>query len=88
MSITSLLTSHLGSICSNLDLVTLKFPGSLGDKEGVWLMGTFVSWVWEKIFIRGAPVLKKEEFFGFLKFKYRIAHQLGTSLGVLPGLAL
>ena len=76
------------SNCSNLELISLKFPGSLGDKEGVWLIGTFISWVWEKIFIRGAPGLKKEEFFGFLKFKYRMAHQLGTSLGVLPELAL
>ena len=73
--------------CSNLELVSLMFPGSLGDKKGVWLIGTFVSWVWEKIYIRGAPVLKKEEFFGFLKFKFKMAQQLGSSMGVLPGLA-
>ena len=52
---------------SNLELISLKFPGSLGDKEGVWLIGSFVSWVWEKIFIRGALELKKEVFFWILE---------------------
>ena len=70
--------------CSDLQLVSLQFPGSMGGRQGVWLMGTFVSWVWEEIFIRGAPVLKKEHFFGYLKFKYKIAHQLGFVLGVIP----
>ena len=73
--------------CSDLQLVSLQFPGSLGVRQGVWLMGTFVSWVWEEIFIRGAPVLKTEHFFGYLKFKYKIALQLGFVLGVLPGIA-
>ena len=73
--------------CSDLQLVSLHFPASMGGTKGVWLMGTFVSWVWEEIFIRGAPVLKKEHFFGYLKFKYKIALQLGCDLGVFPGLA-
>jgi hypothetical protein len=59
----------------------------MGGRQGVWLMGTFVSWVWEEIFIRGAPVLKKEHFFVYFKFKYKIALQLGFVLGVLPGVA-
>ena len=42
----------------------------------------------EKLFIRRGPGLKKEQFFGFLKFKYRMAQEFGMSLGVLPELAM
>ena len=73
--------------CSNLELVSLQFPGSPDVQQGVWLMGTFVAEVWEKIFIRGAPRLKKEQFFGFLKFKYRMALGSGSSFGVIPELS-
>ena len=72
--------------CSNLELVSLQFPGSPDVQQGVWLIGTFVAEVWEKIFIRGAPRLKKEQFFGFLKFKYKMTEELGIHIGVFPAL--
>ena len=83
-----MLEGVLGVNCSDLDFVNLRFLGSMRGMQGVWLIGTFVSWVWERIFVRGAPGLKKEEFFGFLKFKYKMAHELGTSIGVFPGFVL
>ena len=82
----NLLEEVLGGNCSDLDLVNLRFLGAVRERQGVWLIGTFVSWVWEKVFVRGAPELKKEEFFGFLKFKYKMAQELGISIGIIPGL--
>ena len=72
--------------CSNLELVSLQFPGSPDVQQGVWLIGTFVAEVWEKIFIRGAPRLKKEQFFGFLKFS-RMALGSGSSFWFIPELS-
>ena len=57
---------------------------SNSDKEGLWLVGTYVAKVWEEIVIRGGPGLKKEQFFRFLKFKYKIAQEVGPSLGFIP----
>ena len=36
--------------------------------------------VWEEIFVKRGQSLKKEQFFGFLKFKYKMAQELGMSL--------
>jgi len=44
--------------------------------------------VWEELFIRRGPELEKEQFFGFLKYKYKMAVELGFTLGILPGLAM
>ena len=75
-------------LCSDWELINLHFPSSLGAQQAVWLIGTFVSMVWDEIFIRRGPGLKKEQCFGFLKFKYKMAQELGISLGIWPGLAM
>ena len=33
--------------CSDWELVNLLFPGSAGENEAVWLVGTYVAWVWK-----------------------------------------
>ena len=54
-----------------LDVLTLKFNGNEVEGEMVWLMAVYVNWIWKATNERGATRIKKEEFFGFLKFKYR-----------------
>ena len=55
-------------------MINLFFPSSSFDQEVVWLISTYVLFVWENVFMRDADV-KQEQFFGFLTYKYR-EHQL------------
>ena len=73
--------------CSNWELLNLFLPSSNSDKESVWLVGTYVAKVWEETFVRGRSWLRAEQFFGFLRFKYR-SDQLGARmpLAIIPGL--
>ena len=52
------------------DLLNLFFTSCDYDKEIVWLISSYVLYVWENVFVRGAEV-KLEKFFGFLTYKYR-----------------
>ena len=72
--------------CSDWEIVNLRFPSSNSDKEGVWMLGTYVAKVWENIYIRGGSRLKEEQFFGFLKFKYKLAQECGPVLRRIPNL--
>ena len=57
-------------------------------QEIVWLVGNFVRFGWDNVFIRNSEV-KLEKLFGFLLFKYRMDQQLSRlSLGSIPGLNL
>ena len=69
-------------ISSNWELINLFLPSSQFEQEIVWLIGTYVDYVWTKVFI-GDSELKIEKFFGFLKFKYKNS---GGSLGHISGL--
>ena len=71
-----------GLISSNWELLNLFLPRSQFEQEIVWLIGTYVDYVWTKVFF-GDSEMKVEEFFGFLKFKYKNS---GSSLGQIPGL--
>ena len=54
----------------------------------MWLVGNFVEYVWDNVFIRNSEV-KLEKLFGFLSFKYKIDQKLsGVSLSQIRGLAL
>ena len=76
-----------GAQCSDWDLLNLFLPSSNKEKEAIWLVGTYVTRVWEKIFMRNGAFLEGEEFFGFMRFKYKAA-QLGARvvLSTIPGL--
>ena len=71
-----------GIISSNWELLNLFLPRSQFEQEIVWLIGSYVDYVWTKVLI-GDSELKIEKFFGFLKFKYK---KSGSSLGQIPGL--
>ena len=67
----------VGVDVSNNELIRYKFPASANDKEVVWLMGNYLTKVWENNFVRGKGHFNGDEFYGFLKFKYK-ADQLGS----------
>ena len=62
-----------GKFNNNVDnwkVLNLLFPKSRLDKELVWLISSYVLYVWDSVSTRGAEV-GAEQFFGFLRFKYR-----------------
>ena len=63
---------------SDWELLNLFLPRSAYDQENVWLVSSYVLFVWENICVRGAEV-KLEQFFGFLTYKYR-EHQAVSSV--------
>ena len=62
----------------NWDILNLFVPGSEYDMEVVWLVSSYVLYVWENIYVRNADV-KLDQFFGFLTYKYK-EHQNLSSL--------
>jgi len=56
------------------DVVNLLFPKSSRDSEIVWLITSYVSYVWEMVHVRKSKV-KLDKFFGYLTFKYKM-HQM------------
>ena len=68
---------------SDWKLINLQLPRSRNRNEVIWLLGIYVTEVWA----RGAPELGEDQFFGFLKYKYRL-DQLGARwpLNPIPGL--
>ena len=63
----------IGANADDWDVVNLLFPGSSRDQEIVWLISTYVLYVWEMVYVRKTEV-KLDKFFGYLTFKYKM-HQ-------------
>ena len=55
---------------SNLELLSLKFVSILYETEVTWLLGAYISEVWKLVQKRGS-FRNREEFFGFLKYKFK-----------------
>ena len=53
------------------DIVNLLFLKSGRDSEIVWLVSSYVGYVWELVHVRESEV-KLDKFFGYLTFKYRM----------------
>ena len=69
----------LGRMVPNVadwDIINLFFPNSSRDREILWLVSTYVLYVWETVHVKKKEV-ELEKFFGFLTFKFKM-HQ--TSL--------
>ena len=71
----------------NSDLIRYMLPTCSAEKEIVWLLGTYFEKTWKDLYTNGCDRLKTDEFFGYLKFKYK-ADQLGArvNLDYIPGL--
>ena len=64
---------RIGKFKNNVDdweILNLMFPKSRVEKELIWIVSCYVQYVWDSIHVRGADV-RAEQFFGFLKFKYK-----------------
>ena len=69
-----------GKLGNNVDdwmILNLMFPKSKLDKELTWLVSSYVLYVWESVYVRGAEV-RAEQFFGFLRFKYKELQTKGS----------
>ena len=70
-----------GDLRSNVDdwkIINLMFPKSRFDRELIWLVSSYVQYVWNSVYVRGADV-RAEQFFGFLRYKYKEL-QTGSSI--------
>ena len=78
--------SHLlGENVPNTDLIKFRVPSSSFDKEITWLLGTYLEKVWRDVVQKGRGI-HADEFFGFLKFKYRVDQQGARYLLNIPEL--
>jgi len=77
----------VGETVENSDLVRYILPACSAMKEVVWLWGIYFEKTWKDLHLHGYERLNADEFFGYLKFKYK-ADQLGArhSLEYIPGL--
>ena len=64
---------HLGAGVDDWDLVNLLFMKSSNDSEIVWMISSYVLYVWEMVNVKKMEV-KLDKFFGYLTFKYKM-HQ-------------
>ena len=62
---------NMGASVNDWDLVNLLFRSSSRDLETVWLISTYVLYVWEMMYVKKLEV-KLEKFFGYLTFKYKM----------------
>ena len=52
------------------------------DSEIVWLVSSYVLYVWETVHVKKLEV-KRDKFFGYLTFKYKM-HQMTMPNATLP----
>ena len=64
---------HLGARVDDWDSVNLLFTKSSNDSEIVWMISSYVLYVWEMVHVKKIEV-KLDKFFGYLTFKYKM-HQ-------------
>ena len=68
---------NMGANANDWDLVNLLFLSSSRDLETVWLISTYVLYVWEMMHVKKLEV-KLGKFFWYLTFKYKM-HQASSS---------
>ena len=65
---------NMGASVDDWDLVNLLFVmNSSRESEIIWLLSSYVLYVWEMVYVKKVEV-KLDKFFGFLTFKYKM-HQ-------------
>ena len=85
-AVKQLLAAMIPQDLSNGDIITFKWPSSSYDNEMVWLLGNYCAQVWLAT-VNSVDTIKDEEFFGFLRFKYR-SDQQGARTALDPILGL
>ena len=74
---------QMGAGVDDWEVVNLCFANSCNDREIVWLVSSYVLYVWEMVQVKKLEV-KLDKFFGFLTFKYKM--QQATSPDQLENL--
>ena len=77
---------QLGQMVASVDdwdVVNLLFLNTSRDAEIVWLVSSYVLYVWEMVYVKNLEV-KFDNFFGYLTFKYKMFQE--TSPGQLLNL--
>ena len=64
---------------SNFELINLRIPSNIHTNEVLWLLGIYKSEVWNSLVARGVSEICEDQFFGFLRFKYKKG-QLGARM--------
>ena len=70
-----ILNTLIGVSVSSLELINFQFPSSVHDNEVVWLLCSYLTKVWQEIYVSAESHIKYEELFGFLRFKYKMDQQ-------------
>ena len=68
---------QMGAGVNDWELVNLFFENSCHDTEIVWLISSYVLYVWETVQVKRLEV-KQDKFFGFLTFKYKMHKATST----------
>ena len=63
--------TYMGASVNDWDLINLLFPNSSHDSEIVWLVSSYVHYVWEMVQVKKQEV-NIDKFFGYLTFKYKM----------------
>ena len=70
---------RMGLNVTDWDIINLLFPNSSHGREMIWLISTYILYVWETLYIKKKEV-KLDSSFGFLTFKFKMPQS--TSLGL------
>ena len=62
---------QMGAGVDDWDLLNLLFLSSSRDAEIIWLVSSYVLYVWEMVYVRKVEV-NLHKFFGYLTFKYKM----------------
>ena len=75
-----------GSTPLNWELLNIILPKTQFEREILWLISNYISYVWKQCFLKNKHV-KVEKLFGFLTFKYRASSLMyGQNFGQNLGL--
>ena len=59
---------------SDWELLNLRFPNVDRAKEVLWLVGTYIEGIYDRVFVNEKHKIDGAEFFGWLQFKFRMAN--------------
>ena len=77
----------VGGLLSDQNLINYQIPSSTYDEEISWLLSSYIYKVWKEINYGDVNYLKKEVFFGYLRFKFKMENNIATvTMKDIPGL--
>ena len=68
---------QMGAGVNDWEIVNLLYENSGHDAEIVWIVSSYVLYVWETVHVKRLE-MKLDKFFGFLTFKYKMHQATST----------